>query len=68
MDGIADHEKAPESLVFAQKVPSLPSLRAFTQTSVMRDKNAFPFRERVTPNRFKTRQTRQMQFSATNSN
>jgi len=68
MDRIADHEKAPESLVFAQKVPSLPSLRAFTQTSVMRDENVFPYRERVTQNRYQSRQTRQTAISATNYN
>ena len=58
----------PKVPSFAEKAPSLPSLRAFTQTSVMREQNFFPFRKRVTPKCFKTRQTRQTGFWGTNCN
>ena len=58
----------PKVPSFAEKAPSLPSLRAFTQTSVMREQKVFPFRKRVTQKCFQTRQIRQSGFWGTNFN
>jgi len=68
MDRIADHEKAPKSLVFAKKVRSLRSFRAICQTSVMRDRKVFPFRKRVTQKCSETPQTPQTLNQCTNCN
>ena len=65
------HERqrtGPKAPSFAEKAPSLPSLRAFSQTSVMREQKVFLFRKRVTQKCFKTRQTRQAGFWGTNCN
>ena len=58
----------PKARSFAEKVRSLRSFRAFTQTSVMRKKNIFPYRERVGPNHLKSPQTPQATHPATNCN
>lgn len=65
---IEDHENGQKSTIFASKVPSLPSFRAFTLTSVMRKKKVSPYRGRVTQNCSQTRQTRQTPILATNCN